>query len=370
MNISYWEYKSWLSHIDFLIIGSGIVGLHTALHLKTRFPSARIVVLEKGVLPQGASTKNAGFACFGSISEIVSDIEEHSEDMVMQLVQQRWQGLQQLRELLGDTAIGFKNYGGYEVFLDEDISLFHQCKEKIQQINTLLQPIFGADAFRLSPNSFQFKQVQEQYIMSPFESQIDTGKMMQTLLSKVQKLGVTILNGVEVTAVEEDADGVKVQTATFGLQAKRVLVATNGFASQLLQEEVRPARAQVLITKSIKDLPIKGTFHVDRGYYYFRNIDNRILLGGGRHLDFKTEETTAFGQTDLVQEKLESLLRTTILPNTPYEVEMRWSGIMGVGKQKKPIVKQMSNHIYCGVRLGGMGVAIGSAVGKELAELV
>jgi gamma-glutamylputrescine oxidase len=43
---------------------------------------------------------------------------------------------------------------------------------------------------------------------------------------------------------------------------------------------------------------------------------------------------------------------------------------MGVGKQKKPIVKQLSEHVYCGVRLGGMGVAIGSIVGKELADLI
>ena len=43
---------------------------------------------------------------------------------------------------------------------------------------------------------------------------------------------------------------------------------------------------------------------------------------------------------------------------------------MGVGNQKKPIVKQLSEHTYCGIRLGGMGVAIGSLVGKELADFL
>jgi hypothetical protein len=42
---------------------------------------------------------------------------------------------------------------------------------------------------------------------------------------------------------------------------------------------------------------------------------------------------------------------------------------MGVGKQKKPILEKLSPKVYCGVRLGGMGVAIGSLVGKELANL-
>ena len=137
-----------------------------------------------------------------------------------------------------------------------------------------------------------------------------------------------------------------------------------------LDYRVKPARAQVLITKPIKDLHIKGTFHLNKGYYYFRNIDNRILFGGGRNLDFKGEETSEFGQTERIQNKLEDVLRTTILPETPFEIDHRWSGIMGVGNQKKAIVKQVSNNVFCGVRLGGMGVAIGSLVGQELAELI
>ena len=68
--------------------------------------------------------------------------------------------------------------------------------------------------------------------------------------------------------------------------------------------------------------------------------------------------------------KLEALLKSTISPTTPFEIDHRWSGIMGVGQQKKPIVKQISNNVYCGVRLGGMGVAIGSLIGKDLANLI
>ena len=132
---------------------------------------------------------------------------------------------------------------------------------------------------------------------------------------------------------------------------------------------MKPARAQVLITEPIKNLHIKGTFHFDEGYYYFRNIDDRILFGGGRNLDFDTEETTVFGQTEIIQNKLEELLHKVILPQQSVKIERRWSGIMGVGTQKSPIVKQISNSIYCGVRLGGMGVALGSLVVQELAEL-
>ncbi|MCH4552231.1 NAD(P)/FAD-dependent oxidoreductase [Aestuariibaculum lutulentum] len=368
MNLSYWEIKSWLSNTDFTIIGSGIVGLSCALYLRERFPKANILILEQGFLPQGASTKNAGFACFGSLSEIIEDLKTHSEEEVLQLVKKRVDGLNLLKQTLGEKAIGYKNYGGYELFLEQD-DLYESCLEKIDKINKLLEPIFNASVYGIKPNSFQFKNIKERTIFNTFEGQIDTGLMMEALLKKVQSKGIKILNNCKVESFVENGNSVKIKTNLFEFSSSKLLIATNGFASQLINQEVKPARAQVLITKPIKDLHIKGTFHLDKGYYYFRNIDNRILFGGGRNLDFKGEETIEFGQTEQIQNRLEDILKTVILPNTPFEVEHRWSGVMGIGHQKKAIVKPLSNQVFCGVRLGGMGIAIGSLVGKELAEL-
>ncbi len=369
MNLSYWEIKSWLTNVDYTIVGSGIVGLNCALHLKKRFPKSNILVLERGVLPQGASTKNAGFACFGSLSEIIDDLKTHSENEIIQLVKKRIDGLQLMRETLGDKIIDYYQLGGYELFSNTD-DLLEECLAKKAQINSLLKPFFKKDVYRLKENIFQFQNIKPHYIFNEFEGQIDTGKMMKALLDKAQWQGIKILNNITVKHFSEDQNAVKVKTNQFEFSTSKLLVATNGFASQLLNENVKPARAQVLITKPIKNLHIKGAFHLDKGYYYFRNINNRILFGGGRNLDFKAEETTELNQTDLIQNTLEELLKTSILPNMPFEIDYRWSGIMGIGHQKKAIVKQLHNNVFCGVRLGGMGVAIGSLVGKELAELV
>lgn len=370
MNFSYWEIKSWLSNINFTIVGSGIVGLSCALHLKERFPKAKVLILEKGILPQGASTKNAGFACFGSLSEILDDLKSHSEEAVIQLIEKRVAGLKLLRESLGDYIIDFQQLGGYELFYKSDTELFESCLSKKEDINKLLKPVFKDAVFSLKDNIFNFKDIKKEYIFNQFEGQIDTGKMMQALLQKAQSKGIKILNNISVEDFSERDNTVTVKTNQFEFSTSKLLIATNGFASQLLNEKVKPARAQVLITKPIENLHIKGAFHLDRGYYYFRNIDDRVLFGGGRNLDFKTETTTEFNQTKLIQNKLEDLLKSTILPNIPFEIDKRWSGIMGVGNQKNTIVKQLSNHVFFGVRLGGMGIAIGSLVGKELSELV
>ena len=369
MNLSFWEQQEWFANVDFTIVGSGIVGLNTALTLRENHPSAKILVLERGLLPQGASTKNAGFACFGSISEVLSDLESHSEQEVIELVEKRWKGLELLRKNLDDATIDFQPNGSYELFSKTD-GLFDSCVEKLSYVNKLLKPVFKDNVFSVCGNKFGFKNIKEQYVFNRFEGQIDTGKMMAALLKLAQSKNIKILNNTQVKSFTDLNTSVEIELPNYNFKTNKLLITTNGFASQLLDEEVLPARAQVLITKPIKNLHIKGTFHLEEGYYYFRNINNRILFGGGRNLDFKAEETTVMQTTELIQNKLEELLSTTILPETSFEIDHRWTGIMGVGKQKKAIVKQLSNNVYCGVRMGGMGVAIGSLVGKELGELV
>lgn len=370
MELSYWELKNWFTNVDFTIVGSGIVGLHTGLRLREKYPDSKILILEKGVLPQGASTKNAGFACFGSLSEIIDDLKSHTEEEVIQLIQKRWSGLQLLRKRLGDSAIDFKPYGGYELFLKEEESSYAECLNKLPFINEIVRPLFKADVFSKEVDRFGFGGIHEYLIFNPFEAQIDTGNMMQTLLKQAVSQDILILNQQTVTSHFDRENDVEVALDAFSFTTKKLLFTTNGFANSLTNGAVKPARAQVLITEPIPNLDIKGTFHLDRGYYYFRNIGDRILLGGGRNLDFETETTTKFGQTEIVQKKLEDLLKEVILPNHKFKIEHRWSGIMGIGNSKKPIVSQLSENVYCGVRLGGMGVAIGSLIGTELADLI
>lgn len=370
MHLSFWEIKNWFSKIDFTIVGSGIVGLHCALHLRERFRESKILVLEKGILPQGASTKNAGFACFGSLSEIIDDLKNHSEEEVIQLIQKRWNGLHLLRKRIGDAALDFKPYGGYELFLKADENSYNECLQKLPLINDILKPLFKGDVFAREVDRFAFQGIQEYLIFNPFEAQIDTGNMMQALLKEAVSKNILILNQAEVTSFIDKNNAVEIVVNDFSFTTNKLLFATNGFAGQLTNNAVKPGRAQVLITEPIPNLDIKGTFHLDKGYYYFRNFENRILFGGGRNLDFDGETTTELNQTEKIQNRLEQLLKEVILPNHDFQIAQRWSGIMGMGSSKNPIVSQLSENVYCGVRLGGMGVAIGSLIGQELAELV
>lgn len=372
-SLSYWEYKSWFYNIDYLVIGSGIVGLHCALQLKKQHPNSNITVIERGSLPQGASTKNAGFACFGSISEIAEDLKTLTALQVSQLINIRWQGLQLLLKNLGKKNIDFQKNGGFELFLKDNTLLLEQSLENLQEVNEITKEAIKTTkpVFIVKKTATNFKKVENKTIFNSFEAQIDTGKMMMQLLYSCYKKGIRIINNIKIEKIEDLQDKVAVNTSlntTF--YVKKVFVATNGFAKLLLPNlPVHPARAQVLITSPIKNLKVKGTFHINKGYDYFRNIDQRILIGGGRNLDFMAEQTTKMETSINIQNYLEQLLKEVILPQENFTITHRWSGIMGVGESKIPIVKATSKNVFCGVRLGGMGIAIGSIIGTQLAQL-
>lgn len=373
-SFSYWERTAFTDNADVIIIGSGLVGLSAALQLKKQQSTLKVLVLERGFLPSGASTKNAGFACFGTVSEQIETINHSSETEAMRLVAYKWKGLQRLRGNLGDANIDYYQYGGHELFMDHEESRARECIDQIDHLNKLLQHAIGhADIYSVADEKiagFGLNKVKH-IIYNPFEGQIHTGKMMRALLYKVYELGVLVLNNCSITAIGQEDKHIRLSTSQGIFKADKVILATNAFASQLYpQLDVVPGRGQVMVTKPVPGLKLKGTYHFNQGYYYFRNIDGRVLFGGGRNLNYKAEETWDFGHTDKVKQQLINYLNQVILPGQNVEIDCWWSGIMGFGQEISPIVKQVQPNIFCAVRCNGMGVAMGSLVGEEVAELL
>ena len=128
-------------------------------------------------------------------------------------------------------------------------------------------------------------------------------------------------------------------------------------------------RNQVYVTSPLTAIRWNGCYHLNEGFIYFRRVGNRILIGGARH-KFEAEDTGSFGISEDVESYLRTFIEQQLMVKEPFRFESKWSGILAVGSQKKPIIQQVSDRQFIGIRMGGMGVAIGSLVGKELAKLV
>jgi len=74
--------------------------------------------------------------------------------------------------------------------------------------------------------------------------------------------------------------------------------------------------------------------------------------------------------SDRVQQELERFLGEVVLPGRHYTIEHRWSGIMGMGSEKMPILRAVNDHVFCAVRMSGMGVALAPVIGEKVADMM
>ena len=368
---SFWEETSLLAPADVVIIGSGIVGMNAAITLRTRRPDLSVLVVERGAAPIGASTRNAGFACYGSLTEVVSDIHSIGYESALELVRLRKRGLERLIEVAGEKALDLKHYGGYEVFLEEDMQSYEAGMEWLEKINADLKGDFGGDFLvPIDTGSMPVHMDCKKCVSHPFEGQLHPGKMVQRLQDICRASGVRFLYGAEVDTIDEHSTGVKVKTGVGEIMAGHVVLATNGFATRFVDGlDLEPARNQVLLSEPLEDFQLRGCYHNKQGYVYFRNVGNRLLIGAARHIDMEKESTAEFGLTESITSWLTNFAKEHVV-GREVKFSHAWSGILGVGPSKQPIIENVSPNITVAVRLGGMGVAIGSLVGEQAAETV
>jgi glycine/D-amino acid oxidase-like deaminating enzyme len=378
VQLSFWEKESFFAPQDIIIVGSGFVGLWSALQLKLKNPGYKITILERGVIPTGASTRNAGFSCFGSPGELIGDADELGEEKMWQLVEMRYKGLLEIRKHFTEGMIDYDECGGYECFTQHSPD-WKDCFARIDWLNEGLEEITGQEnLFKPADEKiscFGFNGF-EHLIENRLEAGLQPGKLVQALLQKVQGLGVQVLTGVEAHSYQSHHHGIELNVTLFQRDDLRftthqLLLCTNAFTKQLFPAiDIIPNRGQVLITNPIDDLKIRGTFHFDKGYYYFRNVGNRLLLGGARNKAFEMENIDELQTTDTIQAVLEQFILQHLLPITEFTIADRWSGIMAMGTEKVPIIKAIGNNVFCCVRMAGMGVALAPIAATEVASLM
>lgn len=362
--ISYWEKDSFIEN-DFSIVGGGILGLFTALELNKKFPGHRIAIFERGILPMGASTKNAGFACFGSLTEIKKNFSELGESLTLEIIEKRYKGIEKIKSTVDKDAIDYLEYGGHELFFDKT-----DINDDLNDVNSSLEPIFKRNVFQSAKNKiveFGFSQDHvHQLLFNPYEGQLHSGKLIHYLIQRCSLEGIRYFTGAEVTSHSDTTRVEFTVNNKLNFKTNHLIFTTNAFPP--IDNSVKPGRGQVLITKPIANNKIKGTFHFDEGYYYFRNVGDRILFGGGRNLDYETETSTEFNINTKIQKELIHKLETELLPNSFFEIEMQWSGIMAFSESSLPSIEKISNNVIYAMNCNGMGVSLSPITAEEIAS--
>lgn len=371
---SFWEKDSFYANTDIVIIGAGLMGLWSAIELKKTAPSLSITILEKNATPLGASTRNAGFACFGSLTELISDEAAMGTSAMLSIIESRFKGIQKIRTTFSDEVVQYDACGGFEAIQNNHFTAAN-LSVHIHHLNQLLAPITGSQHtfcdVTQEMSHYGVKQF-DHLVSNSFEAGIHSGKLVSALTQKVRELGVRVINGIEVNGWIKTNDTIEL-TTQFGntLNAKQMIVCMNGFTPTILpQLNIVPARGQILLSKPIKGLALKGTFHFDEGFYYWRNLGNRILIGGARNMDIAGEQTTDLSGSDKIRNHLAHFLTTHIHTDQPIEIEQSWSGIMGFTPNKQPLCEWIEPDVLAVVACNGMGVALTPIIAEKVAAMV
>ncbi|MEM8585744.1 MAG: FAD-dependent oxidoreductase [Bacteroidota bacterium] len=386
-SLSYWESQTFIGQPDLVIVGAGFVGLRTALSIREQerihaLEPSDILVVDRHAFGLGASTRNAGFACFGSPTEILADLENGRPEAVWQTVMRRYKGVQRLRQELSETPY-WQGQGGYEVFLDKD--KYEYVRDNLSELNRELSERLGPDAQWLPTDKPTGLQSDYPVLYNRAEAKLQPAALLKNLQEQCQRQGIRFLFGCRVCSFVEVNGRVQLETEQMGsIVCQRILLATNAFSRELgLNLDLRPQRNLVLLTAPIPDLDLPGTYHHHEGYVYFRTVNSqagsRVLIGGARHLD-EAAETTDFeadhstGTTAGIEELVKSLenylfafLRTR---ESNIQITHTWMGILAQGTEKTPIVKSLRPGVFVAARLAGMGVALSAEVGDQAAKLL
>jgi len=360
---SWWESTAMAYPRDVIIVGSGITGLSAALFYKRANPKHTVLVLDRGFWPTGATARNAGFACFGSASELLDDLSNESEQDVRLRLESRFNGLNLLKTELGTQEIEYHMCGGYELFDKADEELYRHCKEKLPLFNSWVETGTGEkETYELKTyNGFKT-------IYNRLEGYLHSGKMLNRLLQKATNVGVEVRWNTPVDRIEK---GSVILDDGLILQADKILSAVNGFSKKLIPESsVDPARGYIFVTKPLTKMPWKGTFHYNKGYVYFRDLGNRLLIGGARDVDKTTETSYTNDINPKIKNWLLDFTADKLGIDTDWEMEQEWTGTMGFGNTKSPECFKVKDGIWIAAGLGGMGVALGMNLGKRVAEMM
>ena len=364
MRQSYWENILYRQHYDLIVVGAGLTGASTAFFYKKEHPKAKVLVVDRGLFPAGASTRNAGFACIGSIGELLADLNIDSEESLKSRIRSRYEGLKLLRSTLGDEAIEYNDCGGWEIFTEQD--KFEEAAGNIPKFNEWMEELIGiSECYKAG----EFEGYPA--IFNAAEGALNTGKMVRRLMDLLIEAGIEIRWETKVIELDEDEGFIKTENG-LELTAEKVVLATNAFTSSITKkEEIKPGRGFVFVTNSVAELPWKGTFHFNEGYTYFRNVgDNKLLLGGARDVDYETETTSEFGINSTIKNQLIKFANEVIKLPEGWEIELEWSGIMGFTESKNARKEWIGKRTLEVAGLSGMGVALGMQLGFSASEML
>jgi glycine/D-amino acid oxidase-like deaminating enzyme len=277
--------------VDVAVIGSGYTGLHAAL--QTARGGRETLVLDAGDPGAGCSTRNGG-QISTSIKPTYNQLAgRHGAATARAILEDGREALSWIGAFIDAERIdcSFKVAGRFHAAHSP-----RQYEVLAKEIVEEQPPGLEIEAHLISRDAQRDELGTDAYfggLLYPRHASLDPGRYHQGLLERVTAAGARVVGRCPVTALERQVGGFRLTTANGPVDARDVVLATNGYTGPLSpwqQRRLIPIGSYVIATEPLepglmdrlipKDRVVSDTRKVV--YYYRASPDRQRILFGGR----------------------------------------------------------------------------------------
>jgi len=354
------------------IVGGGYTGLWTALALREREPSARVVLLEADRCGAGPSGRNGGFV-HGYWANIADTRVTLGDEGALALARAGERILPAVRALPDDIWLREGGMLKVSTAPSQDAAI-DAAVAGAAELGADAQAVpLDADALAERIRSPLFRRG----VFFPDGATIQPARLVRALKRAVLEAGVEVYERAPVTAVVDGA----VKTQRHSVLADAIVVATNAAASgwRPVRRHVTNFGSYVVLTEPVPELLEEigwtgGEAIVDGRMFlhYFRTTnDGRVLMGSGSGpIGFGGRVDDRFVHDVPTAARAERGLRRLLPRLAEARVERAWGGPIDVSADHLPFFGTVpSTRIHYGLGYSGHGVGPSWLGGQILASL-
>ena len=352
---------------DVCIVGAGYTGLWTAYYLKRADPSLEVIVLEREHAGFGASGRNGGWLSgllAGSRERWAAEV---GREPVIAAQREMFATVDEVARVCAQEGIDCDLVKAGELDVARSVPALERLRAAVAYQRSWG---FGEEDWRFSDETAGAEGVRGA-VFTPHCARVHPVKLVRGLAEAVERLGVTIHEGTEVTAIRETG----AMTPAGRITARWTVRATEGFSDALAPRRLIPMNSSMVVTAPLTGTPgwtepytLRDAAHA---YVYLqRTADDRIAIGG-RGIPYRYGSRTdrdgevAPRTIEALRSRLGDLFPS--LRDTP--LDHAWAGVLGVARDWCPAVHAKDGFASAGGYVGD-GVSTANLAGRTLTDLL
>ncbi len=358
------------------IIGGGYTGLSAALHL-ARDHGIEACVLEAGAPGWGASGRNGGFCCVGGAKlSYGAMIRRFGVEETRRFRRAQLDAIAAVRETVAAEGLDVEMTGSGAI----EVAHRPGRMAELRAMRDMLRDVFGERAElwsreELAERAYAGPEAHGA-LLEPDGFGLHPLKYARGLARAAIARGAKIHGRSRVVAWRREGTGHVLETAGGVLRARRVLVATNGFAPEGLHPvttgRVLPAFSNILTTRPLDDAelaaqgwrtdcPVNDVRHL---VFYFRLLPGRVFMFGARGGTSGTPASEARRRAWMERRFARMFPAWAEIPFTHF-----WRGLIAIARDR---IVHVARHpddptVHYAMAYHGNGVSFATWAGRAVA---